>query len=79
MQDFGSLIKADFFIEATKIERNTTVYIFIRKRVENDNFVIVSFFKKAVVYKGTAAYWMIKKKTVGDSEVELYRNQNYRE
>ena len=38
-------IVADYFIEAVSKIRNSTVYIFIRKREENDNYVVVSFFK----------------------------------
>lgn len=56
MQDFGSLIKADYFIEASISQRHTTVYIFIRKRQENDNYVVVSFFKKSTVYRGSSVY-----------------------
>lgn len=36
-------IVADYFIEAVSKIRNSTVYIFIRKREENDNYVGVSF------------------------------------
>lgn len=45
VQDFGSWIEAEYFIEATNSQRQTTVYIFIRKRLENDNYVVVSFFE----------------------------------
>lgn len=79
MQDFGSLIKADYFIEASNSKRHTTVYIFIRKRMENENYVVVSFFKKSNVYKGSSAYWMLKKKEYNGKSVELYRNPEYKE
>lgn len=79
MQDFGSRIKADYFIEVSKINRHATVYIFIRKRVENENYVMVSFFKKHNVYKGSNAYWMVKEKEVNGVKTELYRNPNYKE
>ena len=78
MQQFGSLIKADYFIEATSTKRNTTVYVFIRKRTQNDNYVIVSFFAKTNTYRGTAAYWMLKEKIVGDSVNELFRHPGYK-
>lgn len=78
MQDFGSQIRADYFIEATNKERKTTVYIFIRKRIENNNFVIVSFFKKYSVFKGIAAYWMLKEKIMENEVIELYRNNSYK-
>ena len=79
MQQFGSLIQADYFIEAKSSQRKTTVYAFIRKRTQNDNYVVVSFFAKTNTYKGTSAYWMLKEKTTGDSKTELYRHPNYKE
>ena len=78
MQKFGSLIKADYFIEATSTKRKTTVYVFIRKRTQNDNYVVVSFFTKTNTYKGTSAYWMLKEKISGDTRIELYRHPNYK-
>jgi hypothetical protein len=78
MQQFGSLIKADYFIEAKSSKRNTTVYVFIRKRTQNDNYVIVSFFAKTNTYRGTAAYWMLKEKIVGNSITELFRHPGYK-
>lgn len=77
VQDFGSMIRADYFIEATNLLRKTTVYIFIRKRLERDSYVIVSFFKKTVFYKGKIAYWMMKKKIVNGKEELLYKNSSY--
>lgn len=79
MQNFGSFIKADYYIEATNRSRQTTVYIFIRKRIENDNYVMVSFFKKYENYKGSAAYWMLKEKEKKGVITELYRNKQYKE
>ena len=78
MQDFGSKINADFFIESTLKERGTTAYIFLRKRQESDNYVIVSFFKKYQMYKGTNLYWMLKEKISDIGTIELYRNKNYK-
>lgn len=77
VQNFGSWIEAEYFIEASNRQRQTTVYIFIRKRVENDNYVVVSFFEKAATYKGTAAYWMLKEKITEDRHTILYRNPNF--
>ena len=79
VQDFGSRIRADFFIEATNSIRKSTVYIFIRKRLEKDSYVIVSFFKKTISYRGQVAYWMMKKKVARDKEELLYKNPNYME
>ena len=78
MQDFGSKINADFFIESTLKERGTTAYIFLRKRQESDNYVIVSFFQKYQMYKGTNLYWMLKEKISDIGTIELYRNKNYK-
>lgn len=77
VQDFGSMIRADYFIEATNSIWNSTVYIFIRKRIEKDSYVIVSFFKKTMSYKGQMAYWMMKEKLTRDEIVLLYKNPNY--
>lgn len=77
VQNFGSWIEAEYFIEASNRQRQTTVYIFIRKRVENDNYVVVSFFEKSATYKGTAAYWMMKEKITEDEHIILYQNPNF--
>lgn len=79
VQDFGSHIKAEYFIEASDPVRHSAVYIFFRKRTENDNYVIVSFFKKeSVTYKGINLYWMLKEKHEGGKVAELYRHPNYK-
>lgn len=77
MQNFGSMIDADYFIEASDFNRQSTVYIFIRKREENNNYVMVSFFKKHAIYKGKATYWMKKVKEKNGVLTELYRHPNY--
>ena len=77
VQDFRSSIEADYFIEASSFNRHSTVYIFIRKRTENDNYVVVSFFKKSIVYQGGKAYWMLKEKIVNDTCITLYKHPNY--
>ena len=78
VQDFGSLIQADYFIEAANSNRHKTVYIFIRKREESDNYVVVSFFKKATIYKGDMAYWMLKEKITLGECITIYKNPNYK-
>lgn len=45
-QPFGSQIGAEYFIEAYCSEIQQNVYIFIRKRQESDQYVMVSFFRK---------------------------------
>lgn len=78
VQDFGSRIKADYFIESSDMARHSTAYIFFRKREEDDNFVIVSFFKKTLItYKGINLYWMLKEKYENKNRLELYRHPNY--
>lgn len=77
MQDFGSIIDAEYFIEASNFNRHSTVYIFIRKRKENDTYVIVSFFKKHNAYNGQTTYWMHKVKEKGTAITELYKHPNY--
>ena len=62
MQEFGSKVMADFFIESTLKDLNSTVYIFLRKRQESENYVVVSFFKKYQTYCGVNLYWMLKEK-----------------
>lgn len=79
VQDFGSRIKAEYFIEASDPVRHSAAYIFLRKRMENDNYVIVSFFRKvSVTYKGINLYWMLKEKHENGKVVELYRHPNYK-
>ena len=46
VQPFGSFIKADYFIESYCKEISENIYIFIRKRDESNNYVIVSYFRK---------------------------------
>lgn len=77
MQKFGSVINADYFIEAINQTRHSTVYIFIRKREENDNYVVVSFFKKYSVFIGNSTYWMLKEKIIGNQQILLYKHPGY--
>ncbi len=78
MQQFGSRIEAEYFIEATLKSLKTTAYIFIRKRKESDKYVIVSMFKKGDPYTGTYIYWLLKRKNKDGKSVELYRHPNYK-
>lgn len=78
-QTFGSWIDADYFIETTSKARQRTVYIFIRKRQEDDTYVIVSFFEKHAVFRGTAVYFMLKERIDKDVTYELYRNPSYKD
>ena len=75
-QDFGSMIDADYFIEST-INENQTAYIFIRKRTENNNFVVVSFFPKYRIYRGGLVYWLEKIKNQNGNIIELNKNEKY--
>ena len=51
-QSFGSWINADYFIETYCKELRAFVYIFIRKRDESNNYVIVSFLERRLFFKG---------------------------
>lgn len=75
----GSQIQADYYIETKCHEINSNVYIFIRKRIESDNYVIVSFFRKLTTFEGDKAYWMLKQKITGGIVKELYRHASYTE
>lgn len=77
VQDFGSRIEAEYFIEATSYSRHSTVYIFIRQRIENENYVVVSFFKKHNTYSGDKAYWMLKEKITDNECIVLYKHSRY--
>lgn len=77
IQNFGSNIKADYFIESSVPFRQSSVYIFIRKRKETDRYVIVSFFKKHATFQGSAAYWMLKEKLSNGQAIELYRSPSF--
>ena len=56
-----SLIDADYLIKSTY--NNVTAYIFIRKRKENSEYCICSFFvNPSMLYTGEKAYWWYKAK-----------------
>lgn len=79
IQTFGSWITAEYFIEAFCREINSIMYIFLRKRAESDNYVIVSFFRKKTVFQGISTYWMLKEKITEVGKIELYRSSTYKE
>ena len=77
-QPFGSFINADYFVEAHCKEIGSNIYIFIRKRKESENYVVVSYFRKMVPFKGISTYWLLKEK-ISDKHIEqLYRNPSYK-
>lgn len=78
IQPFGSQIRADYFIESYCKNIQSNVYIFIRKRIESDNYVVVSFFRKKVTFTGTSTYWLLKEKISGGTVTELYRSTTYK-
>ena len=52
----------------------TKMYIFIRKRIESDNYVVVSYFRKKVVFHGISTYWLSKEKITAEDCLEfLYK------
>ena len=78
IQPFGSWIKAEYFIESFCKEIGASVYIFIRKREESDNYVVVSFFRKSSTFQGISTYWLLKEKITDTAMCELYRNPSYK-
>ncbi|MDD6037729.1 MAG: hypothetical protein PUD20_02860 [bacterium] len=77
-QSFGSFIGADYFIESYCKNIRGNVYIFIKKREESDNYVIISFFRKKVVFKGIATHWLLKEKITENTRTELYRRDSFK-
>lgn len=78
VQPFGSQIGADYYIETYCKEINSNVYIFVRKRDESENYVIVSFFRKKIQFNGVSTYWMLKEKINELDTIELFRHRNYK-
>lgn len=73
VQHFGSFINADYFIESFCEDIEANIYIFIRKRDESDNYVVVSYFRKRISFRGISTYWLLKEK-ISDGEItELYK------
>ena len=75
----NSLISCDYIIESKLPEKNTTVYIFIKRRQTNSNlFRIISFgVKKKVSYGGIYTYVMLKDKIVNAVRKTIYRHKKY--
>ena len=65
------------FIESYCEDVTASVYIFIRKRKESDNYVIVSFFRKKAVFQGISTFWQLKEKITDTATIEMYRNPSY--
>ena len=76
-----SSIDAEYIIESSSLERNKTVYIFLKERTEEPGiYCVVSFFvKQQYTYGGNKLYWMLKKKYSKNSAVVLYQHPNYKE
>lgn len=75
-----SLIKADYLIESQLKDSTDIVYIFLKRRDENPNYLCVeSFFKKdTITYGGDKLYWMLKEKKCSSGCITLYRHKNYK-
>lgn len=75
----SSVIKADYIIESRFRNCKEVVYIFLRRREEDEeHFCVVSFFKKGeVFYGGDKMYWMEKVKITNGVENVLYRHNSY--
>lgn len=78
VQPFGSFIKADYFIESYCKEISANIYVFIRKREESDNYVVISYFRKKTTFKGESTYWLLKEKISNVNTYELYRHFSYK-
>lgn len=70
---------ADYFIETYCSEIQQNVYIFIRKRQESDQYVIVSFFRKKATFTGISTYWLLKEKESGVGIEQLYKRDTYKQ
>lgn len=74
-----SSIEADYLIESQLKGSKTSVYIFLKKRLENPNFYCVtSFFKKTSInYGGQKSYWMLKENISPSGSAILYKHTNF--
>lgn len=74
-----SFIRADYLIESQFSGSKDIVYIFLKKREENPNYLCVeSFFKKdKITYGGDKLYWMLKEKIGSSEHITLYKHKNY--
>ena len=75
-----SKIGCEYIIESQYKKPGPVVYICIRKRDEDDTYVIVSFFKEnKQKYGGENLYWMQKVKIEHGIEHVLMQHKNYKE
>ena len=74
-----SFINADYLIESQFKGSQDIVYIFLKKHVENPDYLCIeSFFKKdRITYGGDKLYWMLKEKTGPNEHITLYKHKNY--
>lgn len=75
-----SFIKADYLIESQFKNSKNFVYIFLKKRDNNPNYLcVVSFFKKdRITYSGDKLYWMLKEKRMTNKSTILFRHPDYK-
>lgn len=75
----NSLISCDYIIESKLPNKNTTVYIFIKKRkATGSSFRIISFgVKKQVSYGGIYTYVMLKDKIVNAVRKTIFKHKKY--
>ena len=74
----GKMIEADYVIKSRLPNSYISVFIFLRKRKENDRYCVISFFKKKNnEYTGEALYWMMKTKINNNGETVLFKHKNY--
>ena len=75
----NSLISCDYIIESKLPNKNTTVYIFIkRRRTSSNTYRIISFgVKKKVSYGGIYTYVMLKDKIVNAVRKTIFRHKKY--
>jgi len=79
MKYLSSNINADYIIESQFKGSPDIVYIFLKKRKENPNYLcVVSFFKKdTITYSGDSLYWMLKEKSSSTNCITLFQHKNY--
>ena len=74
-----SLINADYIIESQFKGSVDIVYIFLKSREENPEYLCVeSFFKKdKITYGGNKLYWLLKEKITMNEHITLYKHKDY--
>ena len=77
--DNHTSICADYLITCKRFSSDEEYYIFIRKRIEESTFGIVSCFQKEeIAYWGGIRYLMLKEKINGDKTIVQYKHPNYK-